>query len=181
MPVEWKTTKGAPADAGAPLPSGHGQAEPACALYLRPNRSLSDRGFAQMIGFAALGLALPLLALLGTPVLWGLLPFMLGTLWLLWVAVRRNTADGALCEEVLLWPDLIRVIRHNPRAPDQTWQANPYWTRLKLREDGPVEKYLTLEGAGREIELGAFLSPEERVELHAELGRRIARLGPAPR
>ena len=46
------------------------------------------------------------------------------------------------------------------------WEANPYWVRLKLHEaGGPVPKYLTLSGAGREIELGAFLTPGERVEL----------------
>ena len=41
-----------------------------------------------------------------------------------------------------------------------------------------VEKYLTLEGNGREIELGAFLSPGEREALHGEL--RDARSGVRP-
>ena len=42
--------------------------------------------------------------------------------------------------------------------------------RARLLDDGHVEKYLTLEGNGREIELGAFLSPWERETLHAEIG-----------
>ena len=48
--------------------------------------------------------------------------------------------------------------------------------RARLHEDGRVEKYLTLEGAGREIELGAFLSPWERETLYAEILATLGRL-----
>jgi uncharacterized membrane protein len=49
--------------------------------------------------------------------------------------------------------------------------------RVTLRDKGgPVEKYLTLRGSDREVELGAFLSPEERETLHAELTRVLAGL-----
>ena len=49
------------------------------------------------------------------------------------------------------------------------WHANPFWVRIRLREDAPIEKYLTLQGNGREIELGAFLSPWERETLYSEI------------
>ncbi|MCB1513056.1 MAG: DUF2244 domain-containing protein [Hyphomicrobiaceae bacterium] len=42
--------------------------------------------------------------------------------------------------------------------------------------DGPVEDYLTLAAQGREVELGAFLTPEERRELDRELRHRLAAL-----
>jgi uncharacterized membrane protein len=48
--------------------------------------------------------------------------------------------------------------------------------RIRLREDAAIEKYLTLEGNGREIELGAFLSPWERETLYADLGAALSRL-----
>jgi uncharacterized membrane protein len=41
---------------------------------------------------------------------------------------------------------------------------------------GPVPQYLTLRGAGREVELGAFLSEDERLALRAELRRKLADL-----
>jgi uncharacterized membrane protein len=44
---------------------------------------------------------------------------------------------------------------------------------------GPVEHYLTLKGAGREVEIGAFLSEDERKALHGELADAI-RPPPAP-
>ena len=46
------------------------------------------------------------------------------------------------------------------------WEANPYWVRAKLHtKGGPVPNYLTLTGGAREVELGRFLTPLERVEL----------------
>ena len=50
------------------------------------------------------------------------------------------------------------------------WQANPYWVRVTLHETGGrVPQYLTLSGNDREVEIGAFLSPEARLVLAAEL------------
>ena len=42
--------------------------------------------------------------------------------------------------------------------------------------NGPVEAYLTLSDGQREIELGAFLTPDERRDLCDDLMRRLARL-----
>ena len=38
---------------------------------------------------------------------------------------------------------------------------------------GPVPQYLTLRGGPREVELGAFLTEEERQRLHADLSTRL--------
>ena len=70
------------------------------------------------------------------------------------------------------------LTRHDPGRADRTWRGNPYWVRLKL-DAGPVEDYLTLTDGGREIELGAFLSPEERRALYTELAAACAAAGAA--
>ena len=132
---------------------------------LRPHRSLSPKGFVLVIAFTAVMLCVPLFPLLGTKALWGLLPHLLLALALLWYLIQRNTFDGTLREELKIWPDQITVHRHNPRKPDQFWQSNPYWTTVHIRENPRVKNYLTLRGSGREIELGAFLTPDERLEL----------------
>jgi uncharacterized membrane protein len=182
MTVEWvKSLQGAPADAGALRASGGSPRwetgdPPALRLRLSPNRSLSPRGFAWVIGAAA-GLALvPLLGMLGTVALWGVLPFFVLVIWAVWAAIRRHWRDtGQLSEELSLWSDRIELIRQDPRQGRRDWSANPYWVSLHLRaEGGPVENYLTLKGGGREVELGAFLSPQERESLHDELQRALA-------
>jgi uncharacterized membrane protein len=149
---------------------------PVFALTLWPNRSLSPRGSGWLIGIAAAGFTMPLLALAGTQAAWGMLPFMVGALLLLYWAIGRSFRDGRLTEELRIWPDLITVVRREPKGTVKRWHANPFWVRARLHENAQIEKYLTLEGAGREIELGAFLSPWEREELHAEIRGILSRL-----
>jgi uncharacterized membrane protein len=153
---------------------------PVLTLTLWPNRSLTQRGFAGFLALLAACLAVPLIPLLGTAAAWGLLPFLVGMLLAVYAAIRRSYADGRLVEELRLWPDLITVERREPRGAVHRWHANPNWVRLRLLENARIEKYLTIEGNGREIELGAFLSPDERQQLYADLRAALAGLG-APR
>ena len=64
----------------------------------------------------------------------------------------------------------MRLDRREPDGTRRDWEANPYWVRARLHpRGGPVENYITLQGGPREVELGAFLSADERVALHHEL------------
>lgn len=134
-------------------------------LTVQPIKSLPNTGFVWIIAISAVGFTLPLLALLGTLALWMLLPHLLLALGVLWYFIRRNDRDREIYEHIRIWPDLIAVHRHNPRKPDQYWHSNPYWVKLKLRDTRSHKNYLTMTGAEREIELAAFLSPKERVDL----------------
>lgn len=176
MPVSLiENRQEAPANAGAFSHAG-GQ-PPALRLVLWPNRSLPVRGFVGFIGVTCALIALPLLGVLGTPVLWGVLPFFVLAVGGVWLALRRSYHDGRLTEEFTLWSDRVTLVRTSPRGQSQEWEANPYWVRVALRETGgPVENYLTLKGGGREVEIGAFLSPDERLGLRATLERALTRV-----
>jgi uncharacterized membrane protein len=159
MPYEW-------------LPPREGEQR----LHLWPHRSLSQRGFVGFVGLTAALIAVPLLPNLGSPVLWALLPFLLATIWGIWFALRKNGRDRDIVEELTLTPDRITLVRHGPKGQRQDWEANPYWVRVVLHETGgPVPNYLTLKGGGREVELGAFLSEEERVALKGEIDAKLHR------
>jgi uncharacterized membrane protein len=139
-------------------------------LHLWPYRSLPRRGMVWFIGGTAALIALPLLVLVGSPVLWGLLPFLLAAIAAVWWALERSFRDGEIVEDLTLTPDQITLSRHGPRGKRQDWQANPHWVRLTLHATGgPVPQYLTMKGEGREVELGAFLTEEERRRLCAEI------------
>jgi uncharacterized membrane protein len=170
MPILTEPTQ-APASPGASTSGDGGRGAPRLHLRLTPHKSLTPEGFVWFIGATALLISVPLFSILGTAVFWALLPFMVAAVWGVWAALKRSWRDRELYEEVTLWEDLIRIERHEPRrAAPLDWEANPYWVRVALHASGgPVPNYLTLSGGGREVELGAFLTPVERVELKATL------------
>lgn len=143
-------------------------------LHLWPYRSLPRRGFVAFIAITAALLALPLLAVLGSPILWGLLPFLLAAIAGVWFALERSYRDALITEDLTLTADQATLIRLGPKGKRQEWQANIYWVTVRLYPTGgPVPGYLTLRGNGREVELGAFLTPEERAVLCSELNDRL--------
>jgi uncharacterized membrane protein len=115
-------------------------------------------------------IAIPLMAVLGTALLWGILPFVIFAIGGLYMAIQHNYRQGDLLEELTFWDDRLELVRHNPGGTRQEWQANPYWVKVSLHEEGgPVPFYITLSGSGREVEIGAFLSEDERRALFGEL------------
>jgi len=172
MPVLIDTPIGAPDTTGALFRPGHGI--PRLRLRLTPHKSLTPEGFVWFIGLTAALIAVPLFSILGTAVFWALLPFIAAAVWAIWTALKRSWRDRDIWEEVLVWDDLIRLERHEPRRGPLDWEANPHWVRLKLHErGGPVPYYLTLQGGPREVELGAFLTPPERIGLKDTLERAL--------
>ncbi|MGX9856127.1 DUF2244 domain-containing protein [Limimaricola variabilis] len=165
MPHEWTRP---------PSDTGPVEAE----LQLWPYRSLPKRGFAGFVGGTAALIALPLLMVLGTPVLWALLPFLAAAIAAIWWALARSYRDGEVIERLEIRPDRIRLTRRDRGRPERVWEADPYWVELRLHEgERPVPGYLTLRGAGREVELGAFLPEDERRALAEDLQRLLARIG----
>ena len=171
MPWREEHFDRAEASSSALLRSDTDIATPCITMTLWPNRSTKPAGLRIVLVIVASGFALPLLALMGNPVGWGLLPFFIFVLAALYLAMTRNYRDGRLNEVLQLWPDLIKVERTEPQGQKQLWQANPYWTKPELHKNARIENYLTLSGAGRIVELGAFLSPEERLDLFDALVR----------
>ncbi|PRY25010.1 putative membrane protein [Aliiruegeria haliotis] len=147
-------------------------------LHLWPHRSLPKRGFVFFIAMTFLLLLVPLYPALGSPVLWGLLPFLMGTLALLYWAIQKSYRDGEVLEELRIWHDRVHLERHMPHRATQDWEANPHWVEVKIHDtSGPVPNYVTLRGAGREVEIGAFLSREERLDLFNDLSRYLPARG----
>ncbi len=161
MPVEWFTADDT--------------AGPATTLHLSPHRSLPLWGFKLVVGATFAAILVPVLPLLGTPVLWGLLPFVMGAVAAIYLALRRSYRDGDL-SEVLQWrPDRVTLTRRDPDGRTRDWEANPHWVSVAIHErGGPVADYVTLRGGGREVEIGAFLSQDERRSLYDDLVRLMA-------
>ena len=144
-------------------------------VELWPNQSLTQGGYRTVLGVSAVMLAIPLVPLAGSLAFWGLLPFLAAALWGLWYAIRRNGRNLRISEVLEVWRDEVRVERRDPNGQIRRWMAEPLRVRIQLHKDAKIEDYLTLTGGGREIELGAFLAPEERVDLADEVEAALTR------
>jgi len=143
-------------------------------LHLWPHQSLPPKGFVLFIAATCVMLTFPLAAVLGSVVLWGILPFMLAAVAAVWAALNRSRRDAQILEVLTLSGDRAHLVRRNPRGEVLEWDCNRYWVRPELHEtEGPVPKYVTLSGNGRRVEIGAFLSEDERVSLYDDLVRRL--------
>lgn len=143
-------------------------------LDLWPHRSLPRRGFAVFILITFALIMVPLVPLLGTPLLWGLLPFLLLAFGGVWWALEHSYRTADLCEVLHLTPEILSLVRMNRDGTKQDWQANSYWTRVETHQDGgPVPYYITLRGNDRTVEIGAFLSEDERRTLYGELANAL--------
>ncbi len=164
MPYEW--TK--------PLAES-GEAQ----MRLWPHNSLPKAGFAAFIMATFLMILIPLFTMLGTKLLWGLLPFLMMAVAGIYYALQRNEKDRQIEEVLTVTANELHLSRTAPRQGLQEWSCNPYWAQVHLHETGgPIPNYVTLKGSGREVEIGAFLSEEERKGLFDDLTRLLRRLGP---
>ena len=135
-----------------------------------PYRSLPKTGFAVVIGIAYGLIVLPLLAVLGTVALWGLLPFSIAAVAALWWGLQRSYRDGEILEELVITEDTLSLKRSHPREPVKEFSCNPYWASVEMHlTGGPVPHYITIKGSNREVEIGAFLSEDERRRLYGDL------------
>ncbi len=131
---------------------------------LRPNRSLSPRGFIILMSVVCAisfvgGLAFFIAGA------WPVVGFMGFDVLLIYLAFRINYRDGRNYETLCMTQSELEVTKVNFRGEARRWQFQPAW--LQVHIDNPVEhdSALTLRSHGRSLIIGHFLTPEERAEV----------------
>ena len=156
MPYQWTSAPGE---------------TPQC-LRLWPHNSLPRQGMAAFVLATFCMILIPVVTLLGSPVLWGLLPFVLLAVWGLYLALNSNRRSRQILEVLTLDGEDAHLTRTDPSGATRQWDCNRYWTTItKYDREGPVPHYVTLKGKGREVEIGAFLREEEPRALYDKLRR----------
>ncbi len=146
-------------------------------LKLWPNRSLSTKGFVITMLVTGVGLAIPIIPLFNNKIGLALIPFAFFTFLILFISFIMNYRYGKMYEELTISSNLIEVKRVNSNGTIKKWSANPYWIKVNLYEkDKKIKNYLTIKGNGREIELGSFLAPYERIELKKKIDSVIRKI-----
>jgi uncharacterized membrane protein len=132
---------------------------------LTPHRSLPRAGFwAVMAAVTVISTALGVVFLLQGA--WPIFGFFGLDIALLYIAFRWSYRSGRLTETVRLAADELHVRRLSARGRAAEWRFNPYWVRVEIDEAAEPGhgNPLALVSHGERIEIGAFLSPDERLE-----------------
>ncbi len=145
--------------------------EKSFSAVLTPHRSLDPRGFLILmvlisaisfvagVIFFAIG-AWPVVGFFGLDVL------------LIYGAFKLNYRSGLQHEIIKINGEALEITRVSPGGRSKKWHFNRYWVRVEHFFD-PDEEYenhpLLLTSHGRTLEIGNFLSREEKVEFSTVL------------
>lgn len=164
-------TRIAPLDTEPPPPSGPVYLD----AELRPNRSLSLRGFQiVMIALAAasFGVGCVFLAMGAWPVV----GFFGLDILLVWLAFRASYRAGAReREQVRVTAERIDIASHDARGRVRRWCASPYFARVRLDEPEHAHPELALQAGPDTLALARCLSPDERRSFAGALETAIRR------
>lgn len=147
---------------------------------LRPHRSLSPAGFgllmaALTVGLAGLGFAFFAIGA------WPVLGFCGLEFGLVYLAFRINYRDGRAYEHLRLGATTFEVRRVDGRGRSRgIWRFEPNWLRVAIDDPPDHGSQLALSSHGRELVVGSFLTPEERLDLARALRRAIETWRTAP-
>jgi uncharacterized membrane protein len=143
--------------------SGARQAEEPFRAVLTPYRSLSP------VGFLVLMCAIGLVSFVTGAVLlamgaWPVFGFLGLDVLLIYLAFRLNYRAGRQYETVELTRDLLTLTRVHPSGRRESFQFNPYWVGVQVREGRHGRADLRLASHGRELSIGRFLTDDEKRE-----------------
>ena len=147
-----------------------------CRIVIRPNRSLTWRQTQLVYAFiATYSLAIAgSLALLG---FWPVLPFAGGELVALAACFYACASGGNAREIVDVGESTVAVkkARHG-RSEHERWEFQRAWARVKILRHR-IDRYpsrLVIRSHGKQVDLGGFLSEDERRALAGQLEKAIA-------
>lgn len=140
-------------------------------LVLRPNMSLSRRGFFWLMVLFG-GVSLGVGAYFWTLGAWPVFGFFGLDVALLYFGFRLNYRHGRRYETLSMRDDKLIFAQGTPLGVTREWAFDPFWLRIKLErfgQDGEEIGGLILSSHGKYVSVGAFLSPPERESLSASL------------
>ncbi len=135
---------------------------------LQPHRSLSPTGFAVLMGaVATVGFVIGIAFMLAGA--WPVFGFCGVEILLFYIFFRLNYRQARSYETVRLTDAALTVRRVAPSGKVKTWRFQPNWLRVTIDDPPAHNSQLMLGSHGRSLVIGAFLTPEERLEVAAAL------------
>jgi uncharacterized membrane protein len=142
---------------------------------LRPHRSAGARTIRRVV-LCAFALLFSVSLIFIAAGAWPVAPFMGLELALLFGALRLNDRAGNAYEAINLTRKSLTVRRVDHWGNRVEFRFPPEWLQVNLNEPPSRETPLELRSHGRSLIIGAFLLPEERLQLAHALRRELDRL-----
>lgn len=140
-------------------------------LVLRPNMSLSRRGFFWLIVFFT-AISVIVGGYFWSLGAWPVFGFFGLDVALLYGAFRLNYRYGKRYETLSMAEEKLVFSQVTALGTARQWEFDPYWVRVTLERFGAQGEdigALILSSHGKYVSVGAFLAPEERESLAASL------------
>ena len=129
-----------------------------------PYRSLSKKAFKNLmfiisLVFFSIGIvffyigAWPVFGFLGLDVL------------LLYWAFKINYKSGEIFENLMLIKRKLLITRNFPSGKKQTWNLEPYWTKVEIQELQRHRNQLVLRSKEKVVFIGSFLNNHDKIRL----------------
>jgi uncharacterized membrane protein len=99
---------------------------------------------------------------------------------LLYVAFRLNYRSGRLVETIRLGRKELIIIKYFPNDRIREWRFAPFWVRVTLNNPLRHDSRLVLSSHGRHVDVGSFLTPEERNKVAGSLRTALAQWRESP-
>ena len=144
-------------------------------VVLHPPASLSGNGFFGLmaalcaVSFAA-GIAFTMAGA------WPVFGFFGLDILLIYIAFRVSYRRARRYETVRLTEYELAVEKIDPNGRTRRWEFQPYWLRVAIDDSPKYNSALTLSSHGKSLEIGAFLTPQEKRDVARALEVELHRL-----
>ncbi len=139
---------------------------------LRPSRSLSNKGFTQLIILlTALGL-IPSFAFLphGFFIILG---FLILDLLILWLVFRANNKSLSQKTFVQVTSDKLKIRHIDPNGKESKVSLPTAFANVSLDQENDDNTYIHLSSSGKAYAIGKFLTPNERTAFVSSLNKAL--------
>lgn len=144
-----------------------------CRFIIRPNCSLTWRGTLLFYGGVSV-VAMTIAIMFALKGIWMILPFAGIEIIALGACLYICACKTSECEVVHIQKDIVRVERGRNRPHHQV-EFLRAWARvdLKTHQQPWYPSRLTIRSMGKEVEIGARINEEERLQLANELRQKL--------
>jgi uncharacterized membrane protein len=99
---------------------------------------------------------------------------------MVWYVFRMSFGAPRRVETVRLTDDALTVLRVTRGGKRQSYRFHPYWLQVELDDPPQPDSPLVLRSHGDEIEIGRFLTADEKVDFAKALRAELSALNAGP-